>query len=93
MVRDTLSESSSDLTSRMSADIKLLGNLLGDIIREQHGDDAFALVEKIRGQAKARRENVNDQSNAGTGALAAEINALDLDAKRILIKAFSNYAG
>src|SRR5450432_1979045 len=78
----------------MSVDIKLLGNLLGEIIREQHGDEAFALVEKIRAQAKARRESAQiagDQSAAETGELAAEINGLDLDAKRILIKAFSNY--
>ncbi len=93
MIRDTASESTSDLTSAMSADIKLLGNLLGDIIQEQHGEDALTLVEKIRAQAKARREKSKDGSSdpRATDALAAEIDRLDLEAKRILIKAFGNY--
>ena len=29
-------------------DIRLLGRILGDVIREQEGDDAFALIEQIR---------------------------------------------
>ena len=93
MIRDTASESTSDLTSAMSGDIKLLGNLLGDIIQEQHGEDALTLVEKIRAQAKARREKSKDGSSdpRATDALAAEIDRLDLESKRILIKAFGNY--
>jgi phosphoenolpyruvate carboxylase len=74
--------------SPLSADIHLLGNLLGEIIREQHGDDAFNLVERIRASAKARRENGGP---ARTRELADTIEALDLEARRVLIKAFSNY--
>ena len=29
-------------------DIRLLGRILGDVIREQEGEDSYALVEKIR---------------------------------------------
>src|SRR5688572_9061722 len=29
-------------------DIRLLGRLLGEVIREQEGDDAFELIERIR---------------------------------------------
>jgi phosphoenolpyruvate carboxylase len=29
-------------------DIRLLGRLLGDTVREQEGDDVFSVVEKIR---------------------------------------------
>ena len=29
-------------------DIRLLGRILGDVIREQEGEDTFALVEQIR---------------------------------------------
>jgi len=39
----------------LSNDIRLLGNLLGNVIREQHGEAAFGLVEKVRAVAKARR--------------------------------------
>lgn len=80
-------EPSGDHTSALSADIKYLGNLLGVVIREQHGEEAFDLVEKVRAQAKARR--VNDPN--GTGDLLETINGLDTDAMRVLIKAFSNY--
>lgn len=75
-------------SNQLSTDIHLLGDLLGDIIREQHGDDAFDLVEYVRGKAKARRKG-NDP-NASESLLTATEN-LDLDHKRILIKAFSNY--
>ena len=82
-IRDT----STDLTSALSADIKLLGNLLGLIIREQHGEDAFITVERVRANAKARR--AGDQH--ATAELESIIEGLSLDQKRILIKAFSNY--
>jgi phosphoenolpyruvate carboxylase len=73
--------------SELSEDIHLLGDLLGQVIREQHGEEAFALVETVRQDAKARR--------AGDEEAAAElmklINDLDLPALRVLISAFSNY--
>src|SRR5215510_11873184 len=75
--------------SRLGADIRLLGNLLGEIIREQHGDAAFDLVERVRTQARSRRESATD--TAPTLALAATIDALTLDEHRVLTKAFSNY--
>ncbi|HML23216.1 MAG TPA: phosphoenolpyruvate carboxylase [Aggregatilinea sp.] len=83
VIRDT----STDLTNALSADIKLLGNLLGVIIREQHGDDALQTVERVRFNAKARR--AGDQH--ATIELENIIEGLSLDQKRILIKAFSNY--
>ncbi len=39
-----------------SADVKLLGNLLGTIIREQHGETAYQTVETVRANSKARRQ-------------------------------------
>src|SRR5262249_19603972 len=76
-------------TGQLSADIRLLGNLLGEVIREQHGSAAFELVECVRAQARSRREQVTDA--AQTLALAATIDALTVDEHRVLIKAFSNY--
>ena len=75
--------------SQLGTDIRLLGNLLGEIIREQHGDKAFDLVERVRAQARSRREHATDA--APTLALAATIDALTLDEHSVLIKAFSNY--
>ncbi|MBL8133838.1 MAG: phosphoenolpyruvate carboxylase, partial [Anaerolineae bacterium] len=76
-----------DLASALSTDIRLLGNLLGMVIRDQHGDEAFALVEQVRALAKARRQG-DDKAAA---ALEATIRDLPLDSVRILTKAFSNY--
>ncbi|MFN8372772.1 MAG: phosphoenolpyruvate carboxylase [Anaerolineae bacterium] len=73
--------------NELSADIRLLGNLLGSIIRQQHGEDAFQLVEQVRADAKARR---TDDASA-TQALGNMISDLSLEQKRVLIKAFSNY--
>ncbi len=76
-----------DLSAALGSDIRFLGGLLGEIIRQQHGESAFALVEQVRGLAKARR--------AGDAAAAAElervISALPIEQLRILTKAFSNY--
>ena len=71
----------------MSADIKLLGGLLGVVIREQHGEEAFQLVEQVRAEAQDRRKG-----DAGAEeALRATIDQLDAPSLDVLIKAFSNY--
>ncbi len=85
---DTTGELSAvTIDSALRADIRHLGGLLGDIIREQHGDEAFNLVEDVRARAKERRKN--DPNGAGT--LLPAIENLDPQRLRVLIKAFSNY--
>jgi phosphoenolpyruvate carboxylase len=76
-----------ELSSALSADIRLLGNLLGQIIRQQHGEEAFDLVENVRAHAKARRRG----DEQATDTLASVIEQLDLEHKQILVKAFGNY--
>jgi len=71
----------------LSTDIKLLGNLLGTIIREQHGDDAFDLVERVRKLAKDRRAG-DDKAHNDLITLIDSLNDSDL---RVLVKAFGNY--
>ncbi len=71
----------------LRADIRHLGGLLGDIIREQHGDEAFNLVEDVRARAKDRRKTDPD----GVGTLLTAVENLDPQHLRVLIKAFSNY--
>ncbi|MCB9438266.1 MAG: phosphoenolpyruvate carboxylase [Anaerolineales bacterium] len=77
-----------DITA-LSADIRLLGNLLGSIIREQQGDWAFEMVERVRTSAKERRTEHTDMQ-ADLERLETMRN-LTLKAKNVLIKAFSNY--
>jgi len=73
--------------AELSRDIKLLGGLLGVIIREQHGDDALEAVERVRAAAKARRSG----EPGAADTLAHLIDAQDLPTHRVLIKAFANY--
>jgi phosphoenolpyruvate carboxylase len=64
-----------------------LGNLLGRVIREQHGEAAFELVERVRAAAKARRSNLF----GATDLLTTLTTQIPLEQKNTLIKAFSNY--
>jgi phosphoenolpyruvate carboxylase len=89
MDRDADHDASSVLQSLLSRDIRALGALLGNVIRWQHGEAALQLVEDIRAQARQRRANTSQLD--ASQVLAQHIAALDLDAKRILIKAFANY--
>ena len=50
------------------ASIRLLGRLLGEVIREQHGDQAFELVEGIRRQAVGEHRSGSEK----TGEIARE---------------------
>lgn len=79
--------SSSSPSTLLSADIRLLGDLLGKIIQEQQGISSFDLVEKVRLNAKARRSG--DESAAQE--LLNLIKKTSLEEKSALIKAFSNY--
>lgn len=73
-----------DLQAALSADIRLLGGLLGEIIREQHGEEALALVERVRAECRARRAEPHNPQH--TANLRATIAALDLSAKEVLIR-------
>ena len=45
----------SDIDARLREDVHLLGELLGNTIREQYGDDFLDKIEQIRKGAKADR--------------------------------------
>lgn len=76
-----------DAVGSLSGDIRYLGSLLGLVIREQYGQEAFDLVEETRASAKARRAG----EVAETARLLERMRRLPLDSKRVLIKAFANY--
>ncbi len=65
--------------------IRLLGRLLGEVIREQHGADAFRLVEDIR------RQSVGEHRTGGEGALD-RLRGLDQPGILLLIRAFSIFS-
>lgn len=66
-------------------DVRLLGDMLGDVIREMAGADALARVEEIRKVARERRSNA-----LGTDCeLTKQIAALDEPDARVVTRAFS----
>ncbi len=72
----------------LSGDIRLLGNLLGNAIRRQAGEEAFELVEEIRSATKNLRALPSPEVARG---LRDRLAGLGLPALRTLIRAFSIY--
>src|SRR5690348_4881482 len=84
-------DQTSTLTDRKPGEdrtlIRLLGRLLGEVIREQHGPDAYALVETIR------RQSVEDyRMAAGERALDRLSAGLSQPQMLLLIRAFSIFS-
>lgn len=74
----------------LSADIHLLGDLLGRVIRRQAGVETFELEERFRALSKVRR-----QDRDGAGEVAAKLSqlveSLDLRQIREIARAFTLY--
>src|SRR5580698_1653379 len=66
-------------------DVRLLGQLLGEIILERQGPDSYQLVEDIRHLARDRRQNVP----GAEGRLADRVASLDAEHARLVVRAFS----
>ncbi|MFA6467839.1 MAG: phosphoenolpyruvate carboxylase [Bacteroidota bacterium] len=74
--------------SLLRANIRLLGNVLGEVIREQEGKSFFALEESIRLWTKEYRKS---HSSDVRHSLSKTIAALEPTPMRKLIRAFSIY--
>jgi len=70
-------------------DIRLLGRILGDVIREQEGDIAFALIEQIRQLSVAFRR---DADHAADKALAKLLKSLSGDQTVSVVRAFTYFS-
>jgi phosphoenolpyruvate carboxylase len=68
-------------------DVRLLGDLLGEVLRGQEGNELFALVEKVRALAKRARSGNADDAE-GLRALLA---ALETDEALPLARAFAHF--
>ncbi len=66
-------------------DVRLLGNLLGETIRYQHGEAIFNLIEEIRHLAKERRQGGSSE----TSDLMARLSKLETKEMVILARAFA----
>jgi phosphoenolpyruvate carboxylase len=76
-------------------DVRSLGTLLGDVLREQAGDDLFAHVEALR-QGTIRRRDAETRGDADAvahhGAKALDlVHSLPIDRANLLTRAFAFY--
>ncbi len=70
-------------------DIRLLGRMLGDVIREQEGADAFELIERVRRLSVAYR--LKKDASAGR-VLDRLLNNLSIEQTVSVIRAFSYFS-
>src|SRR5688572_90640 len=70
-------------------DIRLLGRLLGDTLREQEGEDTFNLIEQIRQTAIRFRRDADQQAR---GELESLLDLLSPAATVAVIRAFTYFS-
>ena len=76
-----------EATEPMREDIRLLGAILGDTVREQHGDEVFGLVERARVESfRVRRSEIE------RAEVARMFEGIDIHKAIPVIRAFSHFA-
>ncbi len=78
-----------DKDAPLFADIRLLGRLLGDVIRDQEGAEVFDIVERIR-LLSIRFHRHDDQS--ARAELDALLNGLTREQTNLVVRAFSYFS-
>lgn len=82
-------KAASDKDAPLKEDIRLLGRLLGDVLREQEGDSVFAVVETIRQTAVRFRRESDPQSGTDLNKL---LKKLTRDQTISVVRAFSYFS-
>ncbi|MBW7900047.1 MAG: phosphoenolpyruvate carboxylase [Rhodocyclaceae bacterium] len=72
-------------------DIRLLGRLLGDTVREQEGDETFAVVEKIRQTSIRFERETGAERERCRAELQAILDGLPRGATTPVVRAFSYF--
>ena len=79
----------SEPDAALKEDIRLLGRILGDVLRDQEGMDVFKVVETIRQTAVRFRRESDHQSGTELNQL---LNALSRDETISVVRAFSYFS-
>ncbi|MFG3619635.1 phosphoenolpyruvate carboxylase [Nocardia sp. NPDC047654] len=83
---ESMSEIEQDAIRPLRDDIRFLGGVLGDTIRDHEGPEVFDLIERVRIEAfRVRREEV------GRSAVAEMLDGVDIAVALPLIRAFSYF--
>jgi phosphoenolpyruvate carboxylase len=80
---------SPDKDEPLVADIRLLGRILGDVIRQQEGEDAYALAEQVRQLSVAYRR---DGDATADKALQKLLRKISTDQTVMVIRAFTYFS-
>jgi phosphoenolpyruvate carboxylase len=75
--------------ARLRNDIRLLGRILGDTVRDQEGADAFDLVERIR-QTSIRFHR--DEDRQARGELEQILDSMSISKTVLIVRAFSYFS-
>lgn len=78
-----------DLDARLRDDIRLLGRILGDTVRDREGPEAFDLVERIR-QTSIRFHR--DDDKPARRELEAILDGMSTDETVLVVRAFSYFS-
>lgn len=84
-----MNQSTDDKDQQLREDIRHLGRILGDTVRNQHGDDIFNLIETIR-QSSIRFGRDGDE--VAKQNLESTLNGLTNDQTTKVIRAFSYFS-
>src|ERR1051325_3619711 len=79
----------SDSLSPLRDDVRLLGNLLGETLRQQEGERLFEAVERVRALSKSGRAG----NAADFDELERVLRALPLDQALTVARAFAHFLG
>jgi phosphoenolpyruvate carboxylase len=88
----TLLSAPADLSSKdvpLRDDIRLLGRILGDTLREQEGEERYELIENVRRTAVRFRKSQDDRDRA---QLEEVLDALSPDETLSVVRAFSYFS-
>jgi phosphoenolpyruvate carboxylase len=84
----TITAKANDSSLPLRRDVKLLGQMLGEILVNHGGNELFETVEKIRMMAKSLRNEFNKETYT---ELKQEISSLSPVMRKQIIRAFSMY--
>ena len=73
-------------------DTRLLGRLLGDVLRAQTGDDGYALIEAVRQTAIRFRRAAPAEATAVRAELSTLLNDLSIPVTLDVVRAFSYFS-
>ena len=89
MARVSAAQDAAEKNRPLVEDIRLLGRILGDVIREQEGKDAFELIERVRKLSVAYRLKSDAQAGRSLDRLLKNLSG---DQTVSVIRAFSYFS-